>query len=175
MTSKAKAEKWLANSKRATINNSNEVLSLEIEKRIALVNHFPLNPINSATIKENINGVYNIIGFNQNDSGESYSGFLTLQKTNENRIIAEWVINNEQVQMGKGFFKDDLLVINFFYEGESEYIGKKFKGIVVYTFITDTILSGFWSEKHGDDNYIGLEEGRKMNNAELLSSSLNLN
>ena len=72
-----------------------------------------------------------------------------------------------QTQTGKGFFKDDILVINFSYEGELKNRPNTFKGVVVYKCINNTILDGFWSEKYGDDDYLGFEEARKLSTKEL--------
>lgn len=85
----------------------------------------------------------------------------------EHRVDAIWTIGGIQVQTGKGFFKDDTLVINFAYEGELKDRPKTFKGVVVYKFINDTVLDGFWSEKYGDDDYLGFEQGRRMTMKEI--------
>ena len=103
---------------------------------------------------KDITGKYSIIGTNQDDSGKTYKGTLTLKHDSNNRLIANWLINNEQKQFGIGFFKDNILVINFNYLGEDE---KRYKGIVVYRCITKDILDGFWSEENGNPIYLGEE------------------
>lgn len=105
-------------------------------------------------ILEDLVGVYNIIGSNQDSAHNTYKGLLTLSLDTNNRIIAKWLINNEQEQIGTGFFKDNILVINFSYHSEDENV---YKGVVVYRCISDDILDGFWSEKHGDPSYLGTE------------------
>ncbi|MDB9782181.1 hypothetical protein OAE07_03225 [Winogradskyella sp.] len=105
------------------------------------------------TIKDLV-GKFNIIGTNQDDETESYKGVLELELDGTNRIYAKWLINNNQMQTGIGFFKDHILVINFKYIGEEEKI---YKGVVVYKCMTKDILEGFWSEKHGDPLYLGSE------------------
>lgn len=90
----------------------------------------------------------------------------------KNRVNAIWTISGVQTQTGRGFFKDDILVINFAYLGELRNRPKTFKGVVVYKLINETILEGFWSEKYGDDKYLGFEEGRKMTNAEIAENKL---
>ena len=99
-------------------------------------------------------GTYNIIGTNQNEDATTYKGTLTLSLDENNRVQAEWLIDNNQKQSGTGFFKDNILVINFNYKGEEDAI---FKGVVVYKCITKDILEGFWSEKHGNPQYLGEE------------------
>ncbi|NQY29952.1 MAG: hypothetical protein HRT69_10835 [Flavobacteriaceae bacterium] len=99
-------------------------------------------------------GTYSIIGKNQEDTENNYTGTLTLSLDSNNRILAKWLLNNEQVQVGSGFFKDNILVINFNYQGEDDEV---FKGVVVYRCISKDILDGFWSEKHGDPLYLGEE------------------
>lgn len=99
-------------------------------------------------------GTYNIIGKNQEDTEANYTGTLRLSLDVNNRIIAKWLINEVQKQVGIGFFKDNILVINFNYQGDDEMV---FKGVVVYRCITKDILDGFWSEKHGDPHYLGEE------------------
>ncbi|AIY14177.1 hypothetical protein [Cellulophaga baltica] len=109
-----------------------------------------------------LEGVYQIIGFNQDRDQSGYTGYLRLIVTSKNRVDAIWTIGGEQTQTGKGFFKDDVLVINFSYRGELKNRPKTFKGVVVYKMINDNVLDGFWSEKFGDDDYLGFEEGRKL-------------
>lgn len=99
-------------------------------------------------------GIYNITGSNQDETGVSYKGTLELTLDENNRIIAKWLINNNQEQLGAGFFKDNILVINFNYKGEDALI---YKGVVVYKCITQDVLEGFWSEKHGNPLYLGEE------------------
>jgi len=99
-------------------------------------------------------GTYTIIGKNQEETDLNYTGTLTLSVDANNRIEAKWLINKEQEQVGTGFFKDQILVINFNYQGEDKYL---YKGIVVYRCISKDILDGFWSEKHGNPLYLGEE------------------
>ncbi|WP_299253816.1 hypothetical protein [uncultured Lacinutrix sp.] len=99
-------------------------------------------------------GTYNITGSNQDEAAASYKGTLELTLDENNRINAKWTINNNQEQLGTGFFKDNILVINFNYKGDNDTI---YKGVVVYKCITKDILDGFWSEKHGNPLYLGEE------------------
>ncbi|MCD8402839.1 hypothetical protein [Tenacibaculum finnmarkense] len=99
-------------------------------------------------------GTYSIIGTNQDAEEHSYKGVLSLQLDMNNRIVAKWFINNEQEQTGSGFFNDNILVINFEYQGEDN---NTYKGIVVYRCISNDILDGFWSEKHGNPLFLGKE------------------
>ncbi|MUU78317.1 hypothetical protein [Winogradskyella endarachnes] len=99
-------------------------------------------------------GQFNVIGSNQNEDGIAYQGTLNLTLDSNNRIVAHWVINSTQEQFGTGFFKDNILVINFNYKG---YNTETFKGVVVYKCITKDVLDGFWSEKHGNPLYLGSE------------------
>lgn len=103
---------------------------------------------------QNLVGTYNIIGNNQSNEGHTYKGVLSLKLDINNKIIAKWFINDEQEQIGTGFFNDNILVINFNYLGVDEKI---YKGVVVYRCISKDILDGFWSEKHGNPLYIGKE------------------
>ncbi|PKG52330.1 hypothetical protein [Olleya sp. 1-3] len=99
-------------------------------------------------------GTYNIIGSNQDQEAATYKGTLELTLDQNNRINAKWTINNNQEQLGTGFFKDNILVINFNYIGDDDVI---YKGVVVYKCITQDLLDGFWSEKHGNPLYLGEE------------------
>ncbi|CAL2104535.1 conserved protein of unknown function [Tenacibaculum sp. 190130A14a] len=99
-------------------------------------------------------GDYTIIGSNQNENTITYRGTLNLTLDFNNRIQAKWLINNEQEQFGHGFFKNNILVINFYYQGEDNQI---YKGVVVYQCLTKDILDGFWSEKHGNPLFLGEE------------------
>jgi hypothetical protein len=105
------------------------------------------------TINE-LPGTYNIIGSNQDEDGIAYKGALELVLDEHNRIEAKWLINNNQEQLGTGFFKDNILVINFKYKGDD---ARTYKGVVVYKCITKDLLDGFWSEKHGNQLYLGEE------------------
>ncbi|MPT31212.1 MAG: hypothetical protein E2600_06015 [Chryseobacterium sp.] len=98
-------------------------------------------------------GNYAVEGSNQDENGISYHGVLTLSLDENNRILARWTIG-DHIQKGTGFFRDDILVINFNYEGDD---GKIYKGVAVYRFINQDVLDGFWSEKHGDPLYLGSE------------------
>jgi len=103
---------------------------------------------------EEIVGEYSIIGTNQDEDGNTYKGSLSLSIDANQRIAAEWIINNNQRQLGSGFFKDNILVVNFYYHGDD---GNIYKGVAVYRCISKDILDGFWSEKHGDPLYLGEE------------------
>lgn len=103
---------------------------------------------------EDLVGDYNIIGKNQDNSDIIYKGKLNLKLDSNNRIQAKWFINNQQEQNGSGFFKNNILVINFNYIGTNL---KTYKGVVVYQCLTKNILDGFWSEKHGNPLYLGEE------------------
>tara|TARA_R110000868_G_scaffold4211_13_gene26739 strand:- start:146793 stop:147161 length:369 start_codon:yes stop_codon:yes gene_type:complete len=114
-----------------------------------------------------LEGTYQIIGYNQDKEQSGYTGYLRLIVTSEHCVDAIWTISGVQTQTGKGFIKNDILVVNFAYEGELKKSPKIFKGVVVYKFINDSILDGFWSEKYGDDDYLGFEEGRKLTPTEV--------
>ncbi|MFV9551197.1 hypothetical protein [Algibacter sp. PT7-4] len=109
-------------------------------------------------------GQYTIIGSNQNADKNTYKGILTLTLNDYNRIIAKWLINGTQEQFGTGFFKNNILVINFNYKNENII----YKGVAVYKCITKDVLDGFWSEKHGDPNYIGEERCFRINTNKTL-------
>lgn len=102
---------------------------------------------------EELSGKYTVIGSNQDADSNEYKGTLYLSVDDNNRIRAKWLINNSQEQLGYGFFKDNILVINFNYKNQNNI----FKGVVVYKCISKDLLEGFWSEKHGDPNYLGAE------------------
>ncbi|TDO99095.1 hypothetical protein [Flavobacterium sp. 245] len=112
-------------------------------------------------------GKYSISGSNQEENNEiSYKGILTLSLDKNNRIIANWLINGTQKQKGSGFFKDDILVINFSYKGDDHKI---YKGVAVYRCVTKDFLDGFWSEKHGNPFYLGTEHCLRMESTETLN------
>lgn len=112
-------------------------------------------------------GTYSISGSNQDESNEiSYKGILTLNLDKNNRITAKWTINNLQIQKGNGFFKDNILVINFSYKGDDH---KTYKGVAVYRCITKDVLEGFWSEKHGNPLYLGAEHCLRIETTEKLN------
>ncbi|QJP35690.1 hypothetical protein F0365_15415 [Nonlabens sp. Ci31] len=108
---------------------------------------------------EELVGDYSIKGHNQDAAQSSYKGKLTLSMDKNRRIIALWNISGDQVQKGTGFFKDQILVINFNYLGEQ---GQVFKGVVVYKCLSKDVLDGFWSEKHGDTRFLGAEQAFKI-------------
>ncbi|MGO4822219.1 MULTISPECIES: hypothetical protein [unclassified Flavobacterium] len=111
-------------------------------------------------------GTYSIEGSNQDGSNEiSYKGSITLSLDTNNCIIAQWLISG-QVQKGTGFFKDNILVVNFNYCGDDNII---YKGVAVYRCINKDILDGFWSEKHGNPLYLGTERCTRIVSKELLN------
>lgn len=112
-------------------------------------------------------GTYSVSGSNQDNTNQmSYQGTLSLSLDENNRIIAKWIINNLQEQKGNGFFKDNILVLNFSYKGDNN---KTYKGVAVYKCITKDILEGFWSEKHGNPLYLGTEKCLRMETSERLN------
>ncbi|GAA6765635.1 hypothetical protein AAFH68_15710 [Flavobacterium sp. CGRL1] len=112
-------------------------------------------------------GNFSISGSNQDESNQiTYEGILSLSLDKNNRIIAKWVINNSQIQKGQGFFKDNILVINFNYKGDDN---KTYKGVAVYRCITKDVLDGFWSEKHGNPLYLGTEHCLRLETTEKLN------
>lgn len=116
-------------------------------------------------IIQDLIGNYSISGSNQDESEEvTYKGILSLSLDENNRIIAQWLINNTQQQKGYGFFKDNILVINFSYKGDEN---KTYKGVAVYKCITKDVLEGFWSEKHGDPLYLGTERCLRIKSKNL--------
>ena len=114
---------------------------------------------------EDLIGDYSISGSNQDESNQvTYKGILSLSLDENNRIIAQWLINNTQQQKGHGFFKYNILVINFSYKGDEN---KTYKGVAVYKCITADVLEGFWSEKHGDPLYLGTEHCLRLKTKNL--------
>jgi len=115
------------------------------------------------TVKDLV-GNYSVQGSNQDaDDDIRYHGILTLSLDDSNRIVAQWMIG-DHIQNGTGFYKDQILVINFNYEGEDYRI---FKGVAVYRCINKNILDGFWSEKHGNPLYLGSEYCVRINDSEF--------
>jgi hypothetical protein len=108
---------------------------------------------------EELVGNYRITGHNQDAVKSSYEGKLSLSLDENSRIIALWNISGDQVQKGTGFFKDQILVINFNYLGEQDQV---FKGVVVYKCLSKDVLDGFWSEKHGDPLFLGAEQAFRI-------------
>ncbi|UAM99339.1 hypothetical protein K8354_05865 [Polaribacter litorisediminis] len=99
-------------------------------------------------------GKFSIIGKNQDEEENSYQGTLSITLDENNRIVAHWLIDATQEQFGMGFFKNNILVINFNYIG---YENKIYKGVVVYKCLTKDILEGFWSEDLGNPKFLGKE------------------
>lgn len=111
-------------------------------------------------------GEFQIIGSNQNEDEKTYKGTLSLTLDENNRIIAKWLINKSQQQFGIGFFKDNILVINFNYQGDENSI---YKGVVVYRCISKDILDGFWSEEFGNPLFLGEERCFRIKKNELIN------
>ena len=115
---------------------------------------------------EDLVGKFQILGSNQDASENTYKGILDLTLDQNNRIIANWLINKSQQQIGTGFFKNNILIINFEYQGDESTI---YKGIVVYKCISKDILDGFWSEEYGNPLFLGEERCFRINEKELLN------
>ncbi len=103
---------------------------------------------------KDIIGKYTIVGSNQDASEDTYKGELFLSLDDDKRVIAKWIIHKNQEQFGKGFFKDNILVINFYYLDDNL---KMYTGTVVYKCLTKDVLEGFWSEEEGNPLCLGYE------------------
>jgi len=103
---------------------------------------------------EDLVGQFQILGSNQDETEKTYKGTLDLALDPNNRIVAKWLIHKSQEQFGTGFFKDNILVINFNYQGDENTI---YKGVAVYRCISKDVLDGFWSEKYGNPLFLGEE------------------
>lgn len=114
---------------------------------------------------EDLVGKYSIIGNNQGESENSYKGELNLSLDENNRIIAKWLINSDQKQFGTGFFKDNILVINFEYKG---FENKTYRGVAVYKCLNKDILEGFWSEEQGNPKFLGVENCFRIKNTKTV-------
>lgn len=114
---------------------------------------------------EDLVGHYAVQGSNQDEHGIAYHGVLSLSLDHNQRIVAKWTIG-DHIQNGTGFFKDQILVINFNYKGED---GQLYKGVAVYRCLSPDVLDGFWSEKHGNPLYVGNEYGVRIKSLEFLN------
>lgn len=110
------------------------------------------------TIHE-LEGSYTIEGANQDAAAGAYTGQLELSINDHHQIIALWRIGTDQTQQGIGFFRDNILVINFEYLGVDDAI---FKGVVVYKCLTNDFLEGFWQEELADPQFIGKEKAYRI-------------
>ena len=115
---------------------------------------------------EELIGTYSIIGSNQDANENTYKGKLSLSLDDNSRIVAKWIINKTQEQFGTGFFKNNILVINFNYKDDDKNV---YKGVVVYKCLTKDILEGFWSEKHGNPLFLGEEKCFRIKDNQLLN------
>jgi len=114
---------------------------------------------------EDLVGSYTVEGSNQDENVIAYHGVLSLSLDANNRMVARWTIG-DHIQNGTGFFKDQILVINFNYEGDDDQL---YKGVAVYRCLSKDILNGFWSEKHGNPLYLGSEYCIRIPNPEFLN------
>lgn len=115
---------------------------------------------------EDLVGRFQILGSNQDGTEKSYQGTLELALDENNKIDARWLINKSQQQFGTGFFKDNILVINFQYQGDENTI---YKGVAVYRCISKDILDGFWSEEYGNPLFLGEERCFRLKEEGLLN------
>ncbi|MDX6746296.1 hypothetical protein SHK09_05775 [Polaribacter sp. PL03] len=115
---------------------------------------------------EDLIGRFQILGSNQDETEKSYKGTLDLSLDENNRISAKWLINKSQQQFGTGFFKDNILAINFQYQGDENDI---YNGVVIYRCISKDILDGFWSEEYGNPLYLGEERCFRIKENELIN------
>lgn len=114
---------------------------------------------------QDLAGTFSVVGSNQDDSSNSYTGTLSLVVDEHQRIKATWLINETQEQYGYGFYKNHIIVINFKYKSEQTV----YKGVVVYKCISKDVLEGFWSEKHGDPNFLGHENCFRLDPKEAMN------
>ncbi|WP_339659718.1 hypothetical protein [uncultured Polaribacter sp.] len=111
-------------------------------------------------------GKFSVIGSNQDADENAYKGTLFLTLDENDRIIAKWIINKTQHQFGTGFFKNNILVINFNYKGLEN---KTYNGVVVYKCTNKDILEGFWSEELGDPKFLGSENCFRIQEHKLVN------
>jgi hypothetical protein len=104
-------------------------------------------------------GNYSIEGSNQNKEETHYSGMLTLSFLSETRLDAVWKITPDQMQYGIGFFKNDTLVVNFYYVGDDKSI---YHGVISYHCNSNGVLNGVWSEEMGNPDCVGVEKAIKI-------------
>lgn len=100
-------------------------------------------------------GKYYIVGSNAIDSDSGYIGVLEVFK-DKDRCYGRWTIEEEDVQEGYGFFKNNILTLGFKYEREGVF----FTGVISYEFLADDIIIGHWTEEAS--NTVGIELGRKL-------------
>lgn len=115
---------------------------------------------------EDLVGQFQILGSNQDETENTYKGTLDLTLDEHNRISAKWLINKSQPQVGIGFFKDNILVVNFQYQGDEN---NTYKGVVVYRCISKDILDGFWSEEYGNPLHLGEERCFRVKGVQILN------
>ena len=115
---------------------------------------------------EDLVGRFQILGSNQDETKNTYKGSLQLTLDEHHRISAKWMINKSQQQFGSGFFKDNILVINFQYQGDENNM---YKGVVVYRCISKDILDGFWSEEYGNPLHLGAERCFRLQENQILN------
>lgn len=116
------------------------------------------------SVQQPVLGKYSIQGLNQDEYQSPYSGQLEIKANTSGQLKAIWLIGKDQLQFGTGFMHDNLIVFNFYYEGEAECTGQLFKGVVVYKQLPTGDLNGFWSEKHGDQRFLGKEFAKRLTN-----------
>ncbi|MFT4755258.1 MAG: hypothetical protein ACI9GM_000913 [Salibacteraceae bacterium] len=104
-------------------------------------------------------GNYLVEGANQNEEETKYEGSLILSLRADGRLNAVWQIDPDQMQYGIGFFKNEMLVINFYYVGDNDAV---FRGVVAYNCSNMDTLAGIWSEEAGDSKYVGVETAHKI-------------
>lgn len=104
-------------------------------------------------------GTYAITGKNQNAESSRYKGTLTLALHGENRLNAIWQIGADQTQFGIGFYKANLLVINFYYKGAD---AEHYHGTVAYSCQSADVLNGVWTEEMADPAFIGEETAIRL-------------
>jgi hypothetical protein len=109
---------------------------------------------------EDILGEYSVTGTNQDDSSNTYHGTLKLTLDSDYKVQANWVIDSHQTLIGSGFFTDNILEINFKYEGDDR---KTYKGVVLYNCATKGLLDGVWYEEYGNPQFLGSEVCCKTN------------
>lgn len=107
-----------------------------------------------------LEGDFLLKGTNQDAEKSTYEGTLNLSLRSDGGLNAVWRINPDQMQYGVGFFKNDMLVINFNYLGDNEVV---YYGVVAYSCTNPDALTGIWSEEAGNAKYVGEEIAVRIN------------
>jgi len=133
---------WINKITKLKTNESNKLTPENIDGIFTKISTIDTTLLKQEIPNEYLNMRFNIKGTNSHDADSTYFGKLVLA-TKENIIKASWQIGfSNDIQLGIGFIKGNLLGINFYYIDNDE----RCEGRIIFYMNKEKNLQAYWQE-----------------------------